>query len=34
VLMDEALICLSERSQAKTIRAFLDLARSMSPDMS
>lgn len=32
VLMDEALICLSERCQAKTIRAFLDLARSMSAD--
>lgn len=31
VLMEEALICLSERSQAKTIRAFLDLARAMSP---
>lgn len=32
VLMDEALICLRERGQAKTIRAFLDLARSMSAD--
>ncbi|MCS0494427.1 LysR substrate-binding domain-containing protein [Ancylobacter sp. MQZ15Z-1] len=29
VLMEEALICLSERSQAKTIRAFLDLARTL-----
>ncbi|WP_428030243.1 LysR substrate-binding domain-containing protein [Ancylobacter sp.] len=29
VLMEEALICLSERTQAKTIRAFLDLARDM-----
>lgn len=31
VLMEEALICLGERAQAKTIRAFLDLARAMSP---
>lgn len=31
VLMEEALICLSERSQAKTIRAFLDVARALSP---
>jgi aminoethylphosphonate catabolism LysR family transcriptional regulator len=29
-LMDEALICLKERSQAKAIRAFLDMARSVS----
>jgi aminoethylphosphonate catabolism LysR family transcriptional regulator len=28
-LMDEALICLKERSQAKAIRAFLDIARSL-----
>lgn len=27
ILMEEALICLSERSQSKVIRAFLDLAR-------
>jgi DNA-binding transcriptional LysR family regulator len=29
MLMDEALICLTERSQAKTMRAFLDIARAM-----
>ena len=31
-LMDEALICLRERSGGKLVRAFLDMARSMSPD--
>jgi DNA-binding transcriptional LysR family regulator len=30
MLMEEALICLKERSQAKTMRAFLDIARAMS----
>jgi aminoethylphosphonate catabolism LysR family transcriptional regulator len=30
MLMDEALICLTERSQAKTMRAFLEIARAMS----
>jgi DNA-binding transcriptional LysR family regulator len=29
MLMEESLICLSERSQAKTMRAFLDIARSL-----
>ena len=29
MLMDEALICLTERSEAATIRAFLGVARSM-----
>lgn len=33
MLMDETLICLTERSQAKTMRAFLDIAESMAaPD--
>ncbi|MDF3214092.1 LysR family transcriptional regulator [Mesorhizobium sp. M7A.F.Ca.CA.001.09.2.1] len=31
-LMDEALICLRERSGGKLVRAFLDMARSMSAD--
>ncbi|MBA1138775.1 LysR substrate-binding domain-containing protein [Mesorhizobium neociceri] len=31
-LMDEALICLRERSGGKLVRAFLDMARSMSVD--
>ncbi|MBZ9682470.1 LysR family transcriptional regulator [Mesorhizobium sp. CO1-1-7] len=31
-LMDEALICLRERSGGKLVRAFLDMARSMSTD--
>ena len=31
-LMDEALICLRERSGGKLVRAFLDMARSMSGD--
>ncbi|OHV83226.1 LysR substrate-binding domain-containing protein [Mesorhizobium sp. ORS 3428] len=31
-LMDEALICLRERSGGKLVRAFLDMARSMSND--
>ncbi|TGV56478.1 LysR family transcriptional regulator [bacterium M00.F.Ca.ET.141.01.1.1] len=31
-LMDEALICLRERSGGKLVRAFLDVARSMSAD--
>jgi LysR family transcriptional regulator, low CO2-responsive transcriptional regulator len=30
MLMDEALICLTERSRSKTMRAFLDIAKSMS----
>ncbi|WP_315928677.1 LysR substrate-binding domain-containing protein [Mesorhizobium sp. SP-1A] len=30
MLMDEALICLTERSRAKTMRAFLDIAKAMS----
>jgi aminoethylphosphonate catabolism LysR family transcriptional regulator len=30
MLMDEALICLTERSHGKTMRAFLDIARSLS----
>lgn len=30
MLMDEALICLAERSHGKTMRAFLDIARSLS----
>jgi aminoethylphosphonate catabolism LysR family transcriptional regulator len=29
MFMEESLICLSERSQAKTMRAFLDIARSL-----
>ncbi len=29
MLMDEALICLTERSRGKTMRAFLDIARSL-----
>ncbi|OQM77619.1 LysR substrate-binding domain-containing protein [Manganibacter manganicus] len=29
MLMEESLICLSERSQAKTMRAFLDIARTL-----
>lgn len=29
ILMDETLICLSERSQSKAIRAFLDIARAL-----
>ncbi len=32
MLMDEALICLTERSQAKTMRAFLDIARAMATE--
>lgn len=31
VLMEEALICLSERAHAKTIRAFFDVARALRP---
>lgn len=30
--MDEALICLRERSGGKLVRAFLDMARSLSND--
>jgi hypothetical protein len=30
MLMEEALICLAERSHGKTMRAFLDIARSFS----
>jgi aminoethylphosphonate catabolism LysR family transcriptional regulator len=32
MLMDEALICLRERSGGKLVRVFLDMARTMSPD--
>ena len=32
MLMDEALICLTERSRGKTMRAFLDIVRSFSDD--